>query len=509
MENINKEISEFFNLFKNEFENREFMYISFFIRSFIESVREDISTSKRTIFNYWEVIALNLICREFDKICRKFYLDDIQNNDFDRLMVYINNEYFLDSFNSGNLTTLIASYKNYLLTKKKFFIMIFSQLGPVFYNLFKVYKISENMTLIDKILTFITIVILSVREMGRRKQIPLEKYEKEISTAILSYTNNISLINETNNLKEEIEKLKKHNNDFINDSIKKEYLTPYTLQKANIENKEFQSYFLSFVFSFITYNYELSHLISTNYMREISFFSYYFSEFNDVLMKEKIYNTKMKDISEFKLIPISKSNNIFECKNLTVKFKDKIVIDNFTMSFSIGNWITIFAESGKGKTTLCNAILGRIPNHEGSLKFCDQDYDYFNIFEYTSYVSCNDGIFKRSVRENCKYGVKRNVEDDEINYYLNEFNMTGLNLDLNADNLSTGQKQRLKIIRMLIHDRQFLFLDEITSNLDDDTSNKIINKIRSIASNKIVFMITHDKSLISDSDILINLNQLN
>lgn len=503
MENI----SEFFKLFQNEFENREFMYMCFFIRAFLGKAREDISTTKRTLFNYWEVIAINLLCSEFDKICRKFYNEDMQNNDFDKLMVHINREYFLDSLNSGNLTTLIASYKNFLLEKKKIYIMIVSQLGTVVYNLFVLNDIikDERLPIIDRILIFITLVILTLRELNKQKELPLEKYEKEISAAILSYTSNISIINETNSLKLEIEKLKKYNNAFIQDSIDKEYLTPYCLQKANLENREFQSYFLSFVFSFMSYNYKLSNLISSTYITDMSLFSYYFAELSKTMIREKIYNKKMKQISECKMIPLTKNTDIFECKNLKIKFKDRVVIENFTMSFSIGDWISIFAESGRGKTTLCNAILGRIPNYEGSLKFCGKDYDYFDIFEYTSYVSCNDGIFKRSVRENCKYGVKREVHDREIISYLNEFNMSEIDLDMNSDRLSTGQKQRLKVIRMLIHDRPFLFLDEITSNLDNEMSNKIINKIRMLASNKIVFMITHDKSLILNTDIIINL----
>lgn len=70
----------------------------------------------------------------------------------------------------------------------------------------------------------------------------------------------------------------------------------------------------------------------------------------------------------------------------------------------------------------------------------------------------------------------------------------------NATNISYGQRQRLAIARFLLLDYEILLYDEILSNVDYDSKNKIIESLRLIARDKIVIFVTHDSGLIQEND---------
>ena len=76
-------------------------------------------------------------------------------------------------------------------------------------------------------------------------------------------------------------------------------------------------------------------------------------------------------------------------------------------------------------------------------------------------------------------------DENDLNYVL----------DHTSDKLSQGQKQRVAILRALIHDPQVIFADELTSNLDPSTTRKtfeLLNRWQGAEDNRSIIMITHD-----------------
>ena len=78
-----------------------------------------------------------------------------------------------------------------------------------------------------------------------------------------------------------------------------------------------------------------------------------------------------------------------------------------------------------------------------------------------------------------------------------------------GDKLSGGQKQRINIARALYHSPSLLICDEITSSLDNKNKYEIINEINKLKQNLTVIFITHDETLKSYADNIINLNDEN
>ena len=139
------------------------------------------------------------------------------------------------------------------------------------------------------------------------------------------------------------------------------------------------------------------------------------------------------------------------------------------------------------------------------------DYEYTNIRDSVSFVNTDPDIFNNTILYNVTYGLKELENEivmekviEKINYYLELFDLSMYknNLDKHIDSLSTGQKQRIKIIRCILHDKDIWILDEITSNIDNELEKVILKELKKIQieKNKSVIHITHNLENISFSD---------
>ena len=75
-----------------------------------------------------------------------------------------------------------------------------------------------------------------------------------------------------------------------------------------------------------------------------------------------------------------------------------------------------------------------------------------------------------------------------------------------AKNISGGQKQLLSLARTLLTTSEIILLDEVTSSLDPNTTNKIINLLADLKTDHTIIAITHNKYLMKASDNIIVLN---
>ena len=75
-----------------------------------------------------------------------------------------------------------------------------------------------------------------------------------------------------------------------------------------------------------------------------------------------------------------------------------------------------------------------------------------------------------------------------------------------ATNISGGQKQLLSLARALLTTSEILLLDEVTSSLDPNTTNKIIELFDDLKTDHTLIVITHNKDLMKVADRLIVLN---
>ena len=88
-------------------------------------------------------------------------------------------------------------------------------------------------------------------------------------------------------------------------------------------------------------------------------------------------------------------------------------------------------------------------------------------------------ILDSNIKENLLYGNDKKIDETKLYDLIDKFNLFGekkvsLDYTINNKSLSSGQMQKISFMRALLSDSEILFLDESTSNLDDD-SKKLIS----------------------------------
>ena len=127
-----------------------------------------------------------------------------------------------------------------------------------------------------------------------------------------------------------------------------------------------------------------------------------------------------------------------------------------------------------------------------------------------TYIGFNSVLFKGTVRENLLL-ADPSATDEKLwkvlsdcalaDFFRNEKGLDTL-LPENAANLSGGQKQRLVLARAILHDSPVYIFDEATSNIDIESEEAILSRIRALAAHKTVLMISHRLANVKDADCI-------
>jgi ATP-binding cassette subfamily C protein len=190
-------------------------------------------------------------------------------------------------------------------------------------------------------------------------------------------------------------------------------------------------------------------------------------------------------------------------ENVTFSYDGKRdVLKNVSMTFPERGMTAIVGESGCGKSTIVNMIIGAHRPKGGDvtvggtpLKELSRESYYSNL----AVVSYNTYIFNQTVRENF-YLANKNISDDKIFEALEKVNLKefieengGLDKVITEDaaNISGGQKQRLALAVNLVADKAIYVFDEATSNIDIESEAIIMHNIKELSKDKSVIVISH------------------
>lgn len=182
--------------------------------------------------------------------------------------------------------------------------------------------------------------------------------------------------------------------------------------------------------------------------------------------------------------------------NISVQYRDKCVLSNFSISIDKGEKILLVGDSGVGKSTIFQVLLGLTPHRKGTLMINnvkvtgEQVISYRPFFSFLNQdVNIGVGLVKDILKEISSY--KHNSFPSEIDIDLAshfDFDLSLLNQSI--ENLSGGERQRLGIIISIMMNRECFLLDEITSALDERLKKKVVDYFSNI--NQTVVVISHD-----------------
>ena len=187
------------------------------------------------------------------------------------------------------------------------------------------------------------------------------------------------------------------------------------------------------------------------------------------------------------------------------------ILKNIDLDIFKGEIVSIIGPSGSGKSTLLRVLIGLLPPAQGTVSFDDKVIDYssktglralrnhmtivfqqFNLFQNMSALR-NVTIAPIEIK---KEPAKE--AEDRSRFLLNRI---GLGDKLNAypDELSGGQQQRVALARALALNPDILLLDEVTSALDPEMINEVLDAIRELADGGITLVIvSHEMAFVRE-----------
>ena len=178
----------------------------------------------------------------------------------------------------------------------------------------------------------------------------------------------------------------------------------------------------------------------------------------------------------------SKSINI---ENISFAYEDKIVFENYSQRFPIGETSVIMAPSGFGKTTLLYMIAGLISPTNGNINIPIINPKFSFAFQDLRLIE------SLNVKKNITL-VNSNISTNDLDKCLEALAIKDL-ADKKVSALSGGEKSRVSIARALMADYDILLLDEPFNGLDDTTKDNVIKYIKEKTAHKTVLLVTHNK----------------
>jgi len=247
--------------------------------------------------------------------------------------------------------------------------------------------------------------------------------------------------------------------------------------------------------------------------------SYRFSEPALKVLNNEIILEGEKNFFDFKnKIP----NKLLSIKldNISFNYDKKSILKNVSLELKKKYIYGITGETGSGKTTLIDIIVGLHGNYTGNIFLNDKKltkplYQSMNI----AYVPQNIFLVDDTIKNNILINKLENktISLDEINRAINTACLDDFLSKLdngvetligeNGVSISGGQKQRIGLARSLINKPDLLILDEATNALNHEVSNKIIKNLKNYDMS--ILIISHNKEIIKNCDKILHLKNGN
>ena len=205
------------------------------------------------------------------------------------------------------------------------------------------------------------------------------------------------------------------------------------------------------------------------------------------------------------------SENLFlDFKNVEIKQQNNTILNGVNLCINQGEFVYFVGKTGSGKSSLLKAIYGDVAISGGDISYKNQNLKKIsrkNVLALRRKVGIIFQDFQllmdRSVSDNLRFVMKatgwkgKKTINNEVEKLLAKVEMLD-KADTFPHLISGGEQQRIAVARSLINNPDLIIADEPTGNLDPDTSEKIMQLIKSVVSeNKTLIMATHDYDIIN------------
>ena len=243
-----------------------------------------------------------------------------------------------------------------------------------------------------------------------------------------------------------------------------------------------------------------------------------------------------QDIKKFKYNEINNKDN-----KKTINFKNKIeikelsftynndedekvnnVLDNVNLTIKKGDFVGIQGESGSGKSTFIDILIGLHSVKSGKI-LVDGLSAHENLKSWQQLIGCVPQevfIMDDTLKKNIAFGLsEENISEKNIERSLKFSNLKNFSLTLEkgintiigekGSRLSGGQKQRIGIARAIYNNPDILIFDESTNSLDLETERQIIDEINLLKKKKTLIIVSHNEDVIKNCDYVFKVSDKN
>lgn len=196
---------------------------------------------------------------------------------------------------------------------------------------------------------------------------------------------------------------------------------------------------------------------------------------------------------------------------------EKPVLRRLDFTIEPGKKVALVGESGEGKTTISNLLMGLYQPQSGRIKIDGVDISQVNqasLRQQIATVFQDPALFSGTIRENIAY-ARPEASDSEVraaakaanadNFIAKLENGYDSEIGERGIRLSGGQKQRLAIARAILKDAPILILDEATSSLDSRAEHLVQQALDHLMKGRTTLIIAHRLSTIAHVDKIVTL----
>jgi len=207
---------------------------------------------------------------------------------------------------------------------------------------------------------------------------------------------------------------------------------------------------------------------------------------------------------------------MLKIEHLSIKYKDRIILDDVSAEFIEGNVSVIQGPSGSGKSSLLNVLgLMQRPNEECTYysegvdisQYTENEKANFRLHRIGFIFQQNNLIQELSSYENvsipltiCGRNQQKEKKIDEMLEYVGVIHLGAYY----PGNLSGGEEQRIAIARALANDADIILADEPTASLDEANAKTVLDLLKRLAHdlNKTVIIVSHDPQVLTIADVV-------
>ena len=336
------------------------------------------------------------------------------------------------------------------------------------------------------------------------------EYETDFNTSLIEKIAGIDSIKNLNITAEEIDDIKQQKYKLLNDR--------FHFQKLIVLFQFWQNFIVEIGLCLVTswgFILILNHQLTILDLLTFNTLLYYLFEpiKNLISLLPKYYYVKasFQKINDFLAIEeeslnLTKDNfsqGDIDFQKINYSYNEYLpVFKDYTAHIKEKEHIMLEGPNGSGKSTLCKLLIRYSDKYQGHIKIGGidiKDYDIYTIRNQINYVSQDEKLFSKTIKDNILMYQQPNLA--EINKIIQlcclqstiESKPLRLQTFIQADgeNISGGERQKIILARALLRDFSILILDEVLSEVAEETERQIIQNLRNNFRDKTIIYVTH------------------